>query len=159
MTCELEIPNSGTRFLIHWNLCAPSGQREQGMAVITGTGGVSSGARRSHDDLRERRSRPRDRRSERRPSRAARPGGPRGSQAANRRHSAAPPAQEFSRSPGSPVSTCSVQVSVSGAVGHRWGGGWGYSGGGGAFGTLAVWHSCTVMSSSVMGLLVLCWLG
>lgn len=49
--------------------------------------------------LRARRSRPRDRRSERRPSRAARPGGPRGSQAANLRHSAAPPAAAISAAP------------------------------------------------------------
>lgn len=79
--------------------------------------------------LRERRSRPRDRRSERRPSRAARPGGPRGSQAANRRHSAAPPAAAISAAPSAsarchgdapPLTSASGSPGLAGAL--RWSG-------------------------------------
>ena len=51
LTCELETPNSGTRFRIHWNLCTPSGHRQQGGEAAWGTAGDSKGASSSHGDL------------------------------------------------------------------------------------------------------------
>lgn len=51
LTWELETPNSGTRFRIHWNLCTPSGHRQQGGEVTWGTAGDSKGAKSSHGDL------------------------------------------------------------------------------------------------------------
>lgn len=55
-TWELETPNSGTRFRIHWNRCTPSGHRQQGGELTCGTAGDSKGASKSHGDLGESRA-------------------------------------------------------------------------------------------------------
>lgn len=51
LTWELQTPNSGTRFRIHWNRCTPSGHRQQGGEPAWGAAGDSNGASSSHGDL------------------------------------------------------------------------------------------------------------